>query len=305
MSKEPDQNEEQAGKGMKFSRWVKVGLKVGLTFLALFLVYRKIDQAALLELVNSIRWYWLVPAIVLFVGSKVATAIRLNGYFRNIGVALSSWVNWKLYLVGMFYNLFLPGGIGGDGYKVIVLHRVYGTSRKKLIQAALLDRLGGLVAIGFLMIGLSLFVPIAGLIVDERLQYLGTTLILFLIFPLFWGVYRYFFRDFIPSFWAALGWSFFGQILQLFSAWFILLSLGISETILAYQLVFLVSSVVAVLPLTIGGVGARELVFVYAHTYVGISESAAVAFSLLFFLITAGVSLMGAFVQVKKLEISQ
>ena len=46
---------------------------------------------------------------------------------------------------------------------------------------------------------------------------------------------------------------------------------------------FLLSSIVAVLPLTIGGVGARELVFVYAHQYAGIEEAAAVAFSLIFF----------------------
>ena len=76
------------------------------------------------------------------------------------------------------------------------------------------------------------------------------------------------------------------------------MALGISENILAYQLVFLLSSIVAVLPLTIGGVGARELVFIYAHTYAGIQETAAVAFSLIFFLISALVSLSGSWIKV-------
>ncbi|MEP0712640.1 MAG: lysylphosphatidylglycerol synthase domain-containing protein, partial [Algoriphagus sp.] len=58
------------------------------------------------------------------------------------------------------------------------------------------------------------------------------------------------------------------------------------------------SSIVAVLPLTIGGVGARELVFVYAHTYAGIDEATAVAFSLIFFLITAMVSLTGSMIAI-------
>jgi uncharacterized protein (TIRG00374 family) len=91
----------------------------------------------------------------------------------------------------------------------------------------------------------------------------------------------------------------------LICAWFILQSLGVTENILAYQLVFLLSSIVAVLPLTIGGVGARELVFVYAHAYAGIDEAAAVAFSLLFFLISAAVSLVGAFVKVDLAENSK
>ena len=77
------------------------------------------------------------------------------------------------------------------------------------------------------------------------------------------------------------------------------MALANHENILTYQLVFLLSSIVAVLPLTIGGIGARELVFIYAHSYVGISGTAAVAFSLIFFLISAVVSLLGVFVKVE------
>ncbi len=75
------------------------------------------------------------------------------------------------------------------------------------------------------------------------------------------------------------------------------MALGIHTQILEYQFVFLLSSVVAVLPLTIGGVGARELVFIWSHDYMGIDKNAAVAFSLLFFLITALVSLSGIFLK--------
>jgi glycosyltransferase 2 family protein len=38
-----------------------------------------------------------------------------------------TWVNIpekhiiQLYLLGIYYNLFLPGGIGGDGYKIYLL----------------------------------------------------------------------------------------------------------------------------------------------------------------------------------------
>lgn len=286
----------------RFKNQLKTILKLLLTGLALYLVFRKIDTGQLFQLTKSIHWFWLIPAVVLFILSKVATAIRLNRYFENIGIQLSESQNWRLYLIGMFYNLFLPGGIGGDGYKVYLLNRQFKTPVKKLLQAALLDRLGGLIAIVFLLFGLFLMVEV-------KLEYLESSVWnalmiagLVLTIPAFWLVQKLLFKDFLPSFWSGNAWSFAGQVAQLICAWFILKSLGIHETILAYQLVFLLSSIVAVLPLTIGGVGARELVFVYAHTYAGIEETAAVAFSLIFFLISAGVSLAGAFIKVDLAE---
>lgn len=269
-----------------------------LTGLALYLVFRKIDTDQLLQLTKSIYWLWLIPALLLFVGSKVFTAFRLNLYFKNIGLQIPDSQNWRLYLIGMFYNLFLPGGIGGDGYKVYLLNKQFKTPVKKLVQAALLDRLGGLVAIVFLLFGLFLMVDL-NLDFFESQTWNGLMVAgLILTLPAFWLVQKFLFKDFLPSFWSGNAWSFAGQIAQLICAWFILMALGIGENILAYQLVFLLSSIVAVLPLTIGGVGARELVFVYAHAYAGIEETASVAFSLIFFLISAAVSLVGAFVKV-------
>lgn len=282
----------------QYKNQLKTLLKLILTGLALYLVFRKIDTQQLFEILQTLQWTWLIPAVLLFVLSKVATVVRLNQYFKNIGLYLSEKLNFRLYLVGMFYNLFLPGGIGGDGYKVYLLNKHYQVSIKKLVQAALLDRLGGLVAIVFLLFGFFL-------LVDVKLDFLESGLWnglmiagLILTIPGFWLVQKLIFKDFLPSFWSANLWSFAGQIAQLICAWFILMALGVDEKILAYQLVFLLSSIVAVLPLTIGGVGARELVFVYAHQYAGIEEATAVAFSLIFFLVTAGVSLVGAFVKV-------
>jgi uncharacterized membrane protein YbhN (UPF0104 family) len=286
----------------RYKKQFQTVLKLLLTALALYLVFRKIDTNQLLEITKTIQWLWLIPAVILFMLSKVATAIRLNQYFKNIGLQLSEKLNFRLYLIGMFYNLFLPGGIGGDGYKIYLLNKYFKTPVKKLLQAALLDRLGGLVAIVFLLFGFFLLVEIE---VDflETSGWNGLMVAgLILTLPSFWLLQKLVFRDFLPSFWSANAWSMAGQIAQLICAWFILWSLGITENILSYQLVFLLSSIVAVLPLTIGGVGARELVFIYAHTYVGISETAAVAFSLIFFLISAVVSLLGVFVKVELIE---
>lgn len=277
---------------------LKTVLKLGLTALALYLVFRKIDTDQLWQITKTIQWVWLIPAILLFILSKVFTALRLNLYYKDIDLFISEKLNIKLYLIGMFYNLFLPGGIGGDGYKVYLLNKQFQIPVKTLVQASLLDRLGGLVAIVFLF--LVLVIPVDLILpFDSQIPWeLLTAVAAVLVFPAFWMIQKLMFNAFLPSFWKANAYSFAGQLAQLICAVFILMSLGVEEGILAYQLVFLLSSIVAVLPLTIGGVGARELVFVYAHTYAGIDQATAVAFSLIFFIISAAVSLIGSAVKV-------
>jgi hypothetical protein len=279
---------------------LKTALKILLTGGALYLVFQKIDTDNLLQLSKTLSWGWLVPAIALFVGSKVATAIRLNAYFANIHISLSFWENWRLYLIGMFYNLFLPGGIGGDGYKVYLLNNQFKTPVKELLKASLLDRLGGLIAILGLLFGILLVIAL-----PLPLGNPGIGKILFAagaigMIPGFWLLQKFLFSNFLPSFWQGIFWSIVGQLAQMAAVVCLLLALGVQDKFLAYQAVFLLSSIVAVLPLTIGGVGARELVVVYAHSYAGIQETEAVAFSLLFFLISAAVSLSGAWVKWKR-----
>lgn len=279
---------------------LKTALKILLTGGALYLVFQKIDTDNLLQLSKTLSWGWLIPAIALFVGSKVATAIRLNAYFANIHISLSFWENWRLYLIGMFYNLFLPGGIGGDGYKVYLLNNQFKTPVKELLKASLLDRLGGLIAILALLFGMLLLIDLPLPFGEPRIGKILFAIGTIGIVPGFWLLQKFLFSNFLPSFWQGIFWSLVGQLAQMAAVVCLLLALGVQDKFLAYQAVFLLSSIVAVLPLTIGGVGARELVVVYAHAYAGIQETEAVAFSLLFFLISAAVSLSGAWVKLKR-----
>jgi uncharacterized membrane protein YbhN (UPF0104 family) len=279
---------------------LKTALKILLTGGALYLVFQKIDTDNLLQLSKTLSWGWLVPAIALFVGSKVATAIRLNAYFANIHISLSFWENWRLYLIGMFYNLFLPGGIGGDGYKVYLLNNQFKTPVKELLKASLLDRLGGLIAILALLFGILLVIELPLPLGNPRIGKILFAVGAIGMIPIFWMLQKFLFSNFLPSFWQGIFWSLVGQLAQMAAVVCLLLALGVQDKFLAYQAVFLLSSIVAVLPLTIGGVGARELVVVYAHAYAGIQETEAVAFSLLFFLISAAVSLSGAWVKWKR-----
>jgi uncharacterized membrane protein YbhN (UPF0104 family) len=82
-----------------------------------------------------------------------------------------------------------------------------------------------------------------------------------------------------------------------------MMALGIEEDKVAYLVIFLVSSIVSVLPLTIGGIGSREVTFFYGASLLGLDETISVGISVVFFLITAVVSLMGIWYHFKKVEL--
>ncbi len=267
----------------------KLGLKIILTAAALYFVFQKIPFQEIFKEVQQANFGYLVVSFLLFNLSKIIAAFRLRHFYESAGVFIAPLRNLKLYYLGMFYNLFLPGGIGGDGYKVYLLKQLKGGNTKNLIQATLVDRLSGLAALAFLL-GILLFFSV---LTEYRWS---TPLGIFLLispFIVLWSIMRLLARFLLPVFLKTSVQSFGVQLSQVVCSLFLLNALGVESHFIEYLLLFLFSSAVSVLPFTVGGVGARELVFVYGYEYLPIEAAAALAFTLLFFAITAISSLLG------------
>jgi len=278
----------------RVKKLAKLLLKTVVTFGAIAYVASKIDFAALGTTLISADWLWLVLALIAFNASKILSSVRLNRYFKALNLRIDEKTNLILYYIGMFYNLFLPGGISGDGYKIYLLHKRYQTGFKPLTQATLLDRISGLAALlflGALLFVFSAFADRFALLVPVAVA--GMALVL----PVTWLMTKKLFARFLPVFRSTTWYAFGVQLLQLLSALFIVYALGVSGLTVEYLTLFLVSSVVAVLPVSIGGIGLRELTFLYGFGLIGGDVNTAVSFSLLFFLITVLSSLAGAFLK--------
>lgn len=265
-----------------------------LSAVALYIVFKNIDSQQLLVLLSTANPLWLVGALIIYNSSKVLSSFRLTFYFRANGIQLSEPANLRLYYIGMFYNLFLPGGIGGDGYKMWLLHRDQGISAKQSFQSLFFDRVSGmmlLAALGFLF-GWMAFpeAPWRPLLLVGLVSALPANYLLHLIFA----------RHFLPIVHSTSVLSLGVQGLQVCCAWLLMMSLGIHDHTQVYLTVFLVSSVVSVLPISIGGIGLRELVFITASGFSPISKDASVAFSLMFLMITVISSLPGGLVRIPR-----
>jgi len=275
---------------------LKFILKVSVSALAIYVVVQKIDLQQTKDILLKVHIGWILIALIAFNLSKGISSVRLNRFFKSIGLDLPGLYNLKLYYVGMFYNLFLPGGIGGDGYKVYLLNKSHKTGLKVLISATLLDRISGLVALVFLAMLLSLFVDLS-FIGPWMTWVLIAALIVY--YPAYYAVFRVIFKKFLNAFTISNVLSLGVQLAQLLCAYLILKALMVDSFYIEYMTLFLLSSVVAVIPFTIGGVGARELVFIFGANYLMIDKNTAVAFSILFFVITAFSSFSGIFFETK------
>jgi glycosyltransferase 2 family protein len=268
--------------------FLKLLLKLLVTGVCLWYVGQKIDWADTWRLLVGSNKAWLIFAAVFFTASKVLSSYRLNHFFRDIKLRLNEVANLKLYWLGMYYNLFLPGGIGGDAYKVILLNKRHeAISAKKIAAAVLLDRISGVAGLGILAAFCFGVIFIQGWIGWGAILLIlpGLVVYYFIVkkwFPSFAG-------SFYPTLWMGMG----VQLLQVICVYGIMQSIGIHHFFLEFQLLFLLSSIVAIFPFTIGGLGAREIVFLWGAQQFGLEQAEAVYISLLFYLITVIVSLAG------------
>lgn len=283
------------------SRLVKTSIKIIISIAALYFVFRQIEFQTVFNEIKNSKLLFIFLALFAFIISKWIAAFRLNYFFRTIDIKLSELINIRLYLVGMYYNLFLPGGIGGDGYKIFLLNKKTEIKTKKIFWVVLVDRLNGIFALFVLAVLLSYLIP---LIIDFNYKP-----IIWIIIPIAFFSFYLFLRKVssylikvIPK---TIIQSFFVQGFQLLSAYLILKSFGNLENETSYLFIFLISSIVAMFPVSIGGMGLRELTFLYGARILSLNEEVSISISLIFYLITACVSLFGIYYSIypKKLGI--
>ena len=175
----------------KSKKILKGLLKFCISGLALSFVLYNVDLNLVGGLLMQANWMYLVLASVFFSLSKIFSAFRLNIFFNSIDLNISTKYNLKLYWIGMFYNLFLPGGIGGDAYKVYLLNKEFGTKIKSLLKASLIDRVSGLISLLFLVCCGFLWLEVSFL--QGWMKTLNIICIV-LIFPVAYIVTNFFFK---------------------------------------------------------------------------------------------------------------
>lgn len=264
-------------------------LKLVFSVAAIWWVMSKISFKEVLVVFYEANFYYLTGSFIFLIFSFAFAAFRQNLSFRNTGANISHFLNIKIFWLGMFYNLFLPGGVGGDGYKVYLVNKYRRNGLKKNIGAMLVNRISGLVVIGIITIILywlsGLHIPYG------NLAWIGIPA----VYLLYIFVLKYFFKSFLKIHAGLFWWSLGVQIMQFVSALFILLSFHQTTDLFDYLFIFFVSAIATALPITIGGIGAREMVFLLGAKTLGLNNELCIALSLMSYLISAFISAGGIY----------
>ncbi len=278
---------------------VKTPLKVIITALALFYVFNKVSITDLKEALWNSNPAYLILALCFYAISIIISSYRLNGFLRGIGLNLPEKYNFKLYQLGLFYNLFLPGGVGGDGYKIFFLKKRFHVRGRKLLSALFFDRLSGLWALALIIVALVIFIP--QLNIPNYLPiavFIVGTIVYYLI------IHR-FFKEFSPRFIETHLKAICVQSMQVLAAIMILYALGYNGKFSPFLFLFLASSLVAVIPFNVGGLGMREMVYYWGAGIFHLDQHLAVLFSLVFYVISALTALTGIYFIFKPKELGE
>ena len=280
------------------------------------------------EIVDAVEdadlWYLLV-AYVLFALSLVVRAGRWLILLRGLGSPVSFWRLVELYYVGSFFNSFLPSGFGGDVVRAAEVTQDVDTGTA--VGTVLVDRLTGLMVL-FVM-ALAVLPFSAGSLPPEivwptaAISLVGLAASLVLLQGGFFMWLCRILERWLPAKLAAIisptgdgsvarihravtgcGWrAIMGALAtsgifnsMLIGVWFLCgKALGLVVSAVAYITFIPILSLVLMVP-SIGGLGVREGIAPLLFGGVGVSDSQAIALSLVIWVLNRGTGIVGGLV---------
>jgi hypothetical protein len=122
--------------------------QLGVTIAVLYWVYHDPHRRAqMAEAIRNADYRWVVVGILAYMVVEIAAAFRWNVLLKVQKIHLSLPRLSGLFLIGMFYNQFLPGGTGGDIIKSYYLLKETPDKKAGALLAVVFDRFIGLVAL--------------------------------------------------------------------------------------------------------------------------------------------------------------
>ena len=284
----------------------------------LAVLYRNVDFAEFRAALAGLRWGWLPLIYALFLLNTTLSAWKWKMLLAADGVQVTLPRLLSSYLIGTFFNLFLPSSIGGDSYRVVDASRHGGAA--KSFASVFADRLTGFLALAiwgllFSAIGWSrlpdkriLFLPVLvfGLMAAmvfalvQRTALVAVWRFLRLDRLSKLDVFLHRFLDSLAGYHAdrALLANVFG-ISLFFQMMAIAIIFCISQA-LAWQVPFIYFCIFVplitlgeALPISIFGIGVRDSLYVFFFAQGGASREQALALALVYVLITIVYSLLG------------
>lgn len=103
-------------------------------------------QMGLISMCRRARPIFLIGAVGIFPICFFLVSVRWKRLMRALDIHISYYKTFVLYMVGNFYNTFLPGSTGGDVLKAVYVARMT-PYRTRAVVSVLVDRVIGMLAL--------------------------------------------------------------------------------------------------------------------------------------------------------------
>lgn len=288
---------------------------MAVSLLALWFLFRDIGGSDVVGTLGRADFGKLALAWVLFLTGIVVRAFRWRVLLQGLGLRPPFWLLLKLYVIGGFFNAFLPSGFGGDVVRVLELGREAEDSSAAL-GTVFVDRLTGilsLMALGLVVLpfaaGLApwlryLFVLVAvggltggGLLLEGKLLRRLTSRLPGKLSLAGEGKLAQIYAAVVGSgkrsVFLALAYSTLFNLMNIGVHWLCALAVGIHLPLTFYFVLVPLLSLTLLIPLSVGGLGARDWVAQMLLGPTVVPEATVAAWTLSVWAVTAAAGLVG------------
>jgi hypothetical protein len=244
---------------------------------------------------------YFVIAMLLGILTNVVFASRWKVALTVSGIKVSFLTLIRLYFVGTFFNLFLPTIVGGDVVRGYDLAKHSG-KKMDAAMSVVVERIVGFFALAFiallaLLLGKSMIenTAVTTVILITCVGYFALTIIVFngkilkrLVATLklikLWNIGERLGRmvDSLHAFtahkvilWQCFALSIICQTLTILAGYSLALAINLELPPIYFFVVLPMIWIIAMIPVSINGLGLREGAYVFFFTRVGVSDSAA------------------------------
>ncbi len=280
-------------------------IRIILSFGLLFFLFHKFDFSKTWQVIKGADLKYLIFVLLLTFFINFLLLLRWYMLIRTLGVKINFKKVASAFSMGLFFNIFLPSSAGGDVARSIDL---FGHTRErvKIVASVILDRLSGFISIaiissfslfaGYRLINnrpvlLILVAVLACLVIVIAVLFSSR---IFLRFSRLFGKFKgirlklerlhlsiivYRSKYFVILVNVLL--SFITQFLAIIAISLIAKSLH-AEISFIYFLIFVpLIFVIAMLPVSVGGLGVRESAFVGLFYIIGVDKNISFGISLI------------------------
>jgi uncharacterized protein (TIRG00374 family) len=123
---------------------IQILVTVGILF---WVFHDPTKRAEMLTAIRGAKPIWLLAGFLCYGVVELLAAGRWYILLRVQGIKLEAWRVGALLMLGIFFNMFMPGGTGGDVLKIFFLLKEIPKKKAEGLLAVLMDRLIGLMAL--------------------------------------------------------------------------------------------------------------------------------------------------------------